>query len=73
LNLKKTGEACGFAPRAKDFKQHPDLYKGHIGDFAEIIRIAVAKRKNTPNFYYVLKILGYDKKVNRVNHIISLL
>ena len=72
-NLKIIGETCGFAPRAKDYKQHPDQYLGHIGDFAEIIRIAVSARKNTPNFYYVLKILGYDKIVSRIKYTISLL
>ncbi|MGI6392787.1 MAG: glutamate--tRNA ligase [Candidatus Izemoplasmatales bacterium] len=71
--LKATGEACGFAPRVKEYKQQPGRYLGHIGDFAEIIRIAVSARINTPNFYYVLKILGYDKIVDRINHTISLL
>ncbi|MBU1145028.1 MAG: glutamate--tRNA ligase [Firmicutes bacterium] len=73
LNLKELAESCDFAARPKDYKKNPDAYLGHIGDFAEIIRIAVSGRKNTPNFYYVLKILTLKKVKERIQKVISLL
>ncbi len=73
MKLKETAAKLGFAPRAKDYKKNPDQYIGHIGDFAEIIRIAVAGRKSTPNFYHILEIMGEEKVKTRINKVISLL
>lgn len=72
-NLKELAISCGFSPRPKDYKNNPNMYLGHVGDFAEIIRLAISTKKNTPNFYYVLKILGIDKVKQRIMKTISLL
>ncbi len=66
-NLKQLGSEIGFAPNAKEYKKNKEAYLGHIGDFAEIIRISISGRKNTPNFYHVLKILGLERIKNRIN------
>ena len=68
-NLKAIAEECGFAANVKDYKKNKEAYKGHIGDVAEIIRIAVTTRKQTPNLYYILKILGqgeYERRITLV-------
>jgi len=72
-NLKMTASKLNYAERPKDYKKNPDQYLGHIGDFAEIVRIAVSARKSTPNFYHVLKIMGEEKIKERINKVISLL
>jgi len=72
-NLKITAETLNYTPKPKEYKKNPELYIGHIGDFAEIVRIAVTSRKSTPNFYLVLKILGEDQVKQRINKVISLL
>lgn len=72
-NLKQTAVACGFAAATKDYKKNPDQYLGHVGDFAEIVRIAVAKKKSTPNFYMILKILGEQRIKARIEHVKALL
>ena len=63
----------GFAKRPKDYKKNPDEYIGHIGDFAEILRLATCAKSSTPNFYDVLRILGHNKVKNRLNEAIELL
>ncbi|MBN2541078.1 MAG: glutamate--tRNA ligase [Bacilli bacterium] len=55
-----------FAARGKDFKKNPELYIGTIGDYAEILRLATCAKKNTPNFYFVLKILGENRVKQRI-------
>lgn len=70
-NLKQVASASGFAPKPKEYKQNPDKYLGHIGDFAEVVRIAVSGRKNTPNFYHILKIMGEKRVIERINQTIS--
>ena len=66
-NMKEIGEALGFAPNGKLFKQNPDIYRGSVADIAEITRIALTTRKNSPNLYYVMKILGKEECTRRFN------
>lgn len=70
-NLKALAGTCGFAQNAKEYKKNKEAYIGHVGDFAEIIRIAISGRKNTPNFYHVLRILGINKIKERIEKTIK--
>lgn len=70
-NLKAISTACGFCPNVKEYKKNKDAYLGHVGDVSEMIRIAISTRKNTPNLYYVLKILGKLEVERRINIIIE--
>ncbi len=72
-NLKEVAEKLNYAPKPKDYKKNPENYKGHIGDFAEIIRLAVSTKKSTPNFYQILSILGEEKVISRIKKVLSLL
>ncbi len=65
--LKETAVSRGFAARGKDFKKNPDLYVGTVGDYAEILRLATCGKKNTPNFYSILTILGEERVIERIN------
>lgn len=70
-NMKEIGERLGYAPNGKLYKKNPELYKGSIADVAEMIRIALSLRKNSPNLYYVMQILGKDECNRRFDSIIS--
>ena len=70
-NLKALAVTCGFAQNAKEYKKNKDAYIGHVGDFAEIIRIAISGRKNTPNFYHILRILGIERIKERIEKTIK--
>ena len=70
-NLKVTTEKCGFCSNVKEYKKNKDAYPGHVGDVSEMIRIAISTRKNTPNLYYALKILGEARVKNRIENIIN--
>ena len=72
-NLQQLSLSLGFAAKPKDYKKNPEAYRGHVGDVAEMIRIAVSGRKNTPNFYYILKYMGMNKITERIQTIIGLL
>jgi glutamyl-tRNA synthetase len=67
--LKQIGESLGFAPSGKLYKNNPDQYVGSVADIAEILRIALTGKKNSPNLFYVMKVLGKshcDKRIERV-------
>ena len=70
-DLKALGKRHGFAENNKIYKQNKDQYLGHVGDVAEMVRIALTSSKASPNIYYVLKILGIDEIRSRIALTIS--
>ena len=69
--VKELGARHKFAESGKIFKQNLDQYIGHVGDVAEIIRLAVTNRKNSPNLHDVLVILGKDEVDRRIDRAIK--
>lgn len=72
-NIKELGSRHNFCDSVKVWKKNKEAYKGHVGDVSEMIRIAVSGKKQSPNLYYILKILGTERSVKRLNKVISLL
>ena len=70
-NMKEIGEKFGFAPNGKLVKQNPGMYKGSVADIAEMIRISLTGKRNSPNLYYVMKILKKEECDRRFNSTIS--
>ena len=70
-NLKRIAVLCGFCDNVKEYKKNKEAYKGHIGDVASIIRIAMCTKTKSPNLYNILQILGKDRYEERINKIIS--
>jgi len=72
-SMKEIGESIGFAGSGKIYKQNPEAYKGSVSDVAEMLRIALTTRKNSPNLYCVMNILGKEECDKRIDFVISLL
>jgi len=72
-NMKEKAVKRNFAARPKDYKKNPEQYIGHVGDYAEIIRIAACGKPDTPNFYDILKILGEERVIERIKYTKNLL
>ena len=72
-NLKEIGASLNYAANNKEYKANPEAYKGNIGDLAEILRITLTTRKNAPNLYSIMCLLGLEECHNRIDHVISLL
>ena len=71
-NLKEIGAKLNYATNNKEYKANPELFKGNIGDLAEILRITLTGRKNAPNLYSVMKVLGLEESHRRIDYVISL-
>ncbi len=71
-SLKALGEKYRFAPSGKIYKQNKEAYQGHIGDVAEMVRIALTTSKQSPNLYWILQILGREEIARRIKLIIDL-
>ena len=72
-NMKEIGISLGFAGNNKEYKANPDAFKGSIGDVAEILRITLSGRKNSPNLYYVMQVLGAEESHRRMDEVIKLM
>ena len=59
--IKDMCEPLGFTPNVKEYKKNPDAFKGHVGDVSTVIRIALTSRRNTPDLYSIMLLLGEDE------------
>ena len=66
-SIKELAVRHGFADNVKVWKKDKEAYKGHVGDVSEFLRIALSGKKNSPNLYCVIQILGKDKVISRIN------
>ena len=69
-NLKALAEKYKFTSDRKAYKATPLEFNGQTGDVAGFLRVCICGRKNTPNIYYVQRILGKDKVFNRINSVL---
>lgn len=65
-SVKELAKRHGFAESNKIYKQNKDLYKGHVGDVAEMIRVAIVGSKMSPNLHSVLNILNKNEVDRRI-------
>ena len=67
--IKDVAEKCGFAKEVKEYKANPEKYpKGHVGDVSSVIRVAITGRRNTPDLYEILRVLGKDEVMKRLSN-----
>ena len=56
----------GYASSPKDYKNNPEMYKGHVGDICEAIRVIVTGRDKSPDLFSIMKILGKEDIKKRI-------
>ncbi|MDF2952252.1 MAG: Glutamyl/glutaminyl-tRNA synthetase, class Ic, catalytic domain [Anaerocolumna sp.] len=56
--VKNITEQMGYATNMKDYKRHPDSYKGSIVDLTNVLRIVITGRTNAPDIWEVSNVLG---------------
>lgn len=69
--IKDMCEPLGFTPNVKEYKKNPDAFKGHVGDVSTVIRIALTSRRNTPDLYSIMQLLGEDEIRARLTEAIA--
>ena len=65
--LKDVAKKCGYAREVKEYKANPEKWPGHVGDVSTVIRVAVTGRRNTPDLYEILKVLGKEEVIKRLS------
>lgn len=64
--VKEFALVNGYAASPKDYKKDPESFKGHVGDICEAVRIMVTGRRQSPDLFSIMKILGKDRILKRV-------
>ncbi len=55
----------------KDYKLNPQNYPGSVSDVAEVLRIAVTGKSNTPDLWSIMQILGDSETRARLERAIE--
>ena len=63
--VRDMSEELGYAKAPKLYKKDPDAYRGHVGDVSSVIRVAATGRRNTPDLYQILQVLGEEETFKR--------
>lgn len=69
--VKEVAASLGFAAEMRDYKADPAAYKGSVSDVAEVLRIAVTGRANTPDLWSIMQIMGEEKARARIQSCIG--
>ena len=69
--MKQICGPLGFSPDVKAYKQNPEAFRGHVGDVSGIVRAAVTGRRNTPDLYAIMQLLGAQEVADRITRAIQ--
>lgn len=65
-NVKQVASSLGFAIEKSDYKANPSSFVGEFSTFMKIVRLMTTGRNRTPNLFYVLKVMGKDRVLKRL-------
>lgn len=63
--VKSIAEELNYCSNMKEYKEHPENYKGSVVDIANILRIKTTGREQTPDLCSIMKILGKEELIKR--------
>jgi glutamyl-tRNA synthetase len=72
-DFKILASQLGLASSNKEYKLNPQSYQGHVGDLAEVLRIALTGSTQSPSLFEVMIVLGQSRFFNRLQTMRSLI
>ena len=69
--IKDLADELGYAREVKEYKKEPEKWPGHVGDVSTVLRVAITRRKNTPDLYEIMQVLGRESIEKRINLLIK--
>ncbi len=65
--VKDLATELGYAANMKEYKANPENFKGNVADISTVLRVAITSKKQTPDLYAIMKLLGKDKMLHRLD------
>lgn len=69
--IKLMCDELGYASNMKEYKEHPEQFKGNVADVSTVLRVALTTKTMTPDLYEIMKLLGKDRIQNRFERVIK--
>ena len=69
--IKDVAEKLGYAREVKEYKANPENWTGHVGDVSTVIRVVLTGRRNTPDMYEIMQVLGKEEVSKRFENFIK--
>ena len=70
--IKDVSEKLGYAREVKEYKQNPEKWPAHVGDVSTVIRVVLTGRRNTPDMYEIMQVLGKEEVEKRFKNFVAL-
>jgi len=71
--MKEIAGECGFCPDMKEYKKNPENFVGSVADFSTIIRVSLTGKRQTPDLYEIIQLLGEKEVKERFEKAINFL
>ena len=65
--VKAITEEIGFTTDMKAYKADPTAFPGTVADVSAMIRMSITGKKNSPDLYTVMQILGAERSAARIH------
>ncbi len=65
--IRQITDELGYAVKPKDYKKHPEEYKGHVGHVSTVVRVAIMGRQQSPDVWEIQQILGEERVRERLS------
>ncbi len=66
--LKVVCLSLGYASSMKEYKSNTQGYRGHLGDVAMVLRIALSGKTMTPDLYEMMQVMGEERVISRLRN-----
>lgn len=67
-NVKKMATELGYATDNAEYKKNPEKFEGNVAKLCEFIRVAITGRKNSPDLYEIMTLLGENEVIKRLQN-----
>jgi len=64
--IKDLAEQLGYAREVKIWRKAKDEWPGHVGDVSTAIRVGLTGRRNTPDLYQIMQVMGPERVRERL-------
>jgi glutamyl-tRNA synthetase len=66
-SFKELAIKHNYATNGKEYKANPEAFKGGMADMAKIFRVLLKGTPQTPDLYYMMKVMGKDRVFKRLS------
>ena len=64
--VKEYAISNGYTADKKEYKENLDKYNGMVSDFCALLRVIICKKNQSPNIYFLIKYLGKEELIKRI-------